>query len=264
MSNILVTPLEGTLHGGFCVDDIKTRVHEDFIRFTWDNKKVQVDIGCVTPPVEHVPPEVILDVLKHELWATVGSPLSPFIPKEQRIRMSLNEVEPKETLVVTYVYDELLERPIFEKISITSAKVQIRTYDAYSFEPECLDQIEVLTNILNAHGMEQFLRDLIQKIPEQRKRNADYLVILAMQLFNMKCRQIAKKQHTFSIERPNPIPGRRYFGTSNESPVFNRVLRDAMAFVNASNLVNFLAKKPSIYSKQFLTEKLPLWAFRLL
>ncbi len=256
MSSYLIALVEGVLRGGLCIDEADTQVREDFVRFTRTYRKTQVDIGCVIPPLQHVSKEDVLHGLKHELNSTSNSPLVEFIPRTLRRQLGLSETESRDVLVATYVYDKYLGL-IFERFSIATAKIVIRTYDEYSMRPECLDGIEVFTNILDVKGHRKLLGKLIDNISTDGKRKADYLIMLAMILFNVSCRKMAKKAQVTFIERPQVDYGKAYFKKNRKYSTFNRVLRDSTAFVNTSNFVSHLKGEQPLYSEEFLKSNLP-------
>lgn len=256
MSNYLIAPVSGALRGGLCIDEPNTQVREDFIRITRTYRKTQIDIGCIAPPLEKVTKEEVLFGLKKELQSTSESPLVEFIQRNVRRQLGLHETDSKEVLVVTYMYDKYLGFT-YEGLSLTSAKIFIRTYDEFSLQPSCLDGIEVLTNILEAKGQKRFLERLIENTASDKKRKADYLVMLAMVLFNISCREFARKYNTTFFERPQSDYGRAYFRKRRKYSTFNRVLRDSTAFVNTANFISCLKGEPQPYSEEFLKSNLP-------
>ena len=256
MSSYLIAPVSGALRGGVSIDPPNTSVREDLIRITRTYRKTQIDIGCIAPPLQKVTKEDILFGLKRELQSTSESPLVEFIPRDSRRQFGLNEKESRDVLVVTYVYDKYLGF-IHEGFSLTTAKILIRTYDEFSLQPSCLDGIEVLTNILEAKGQTKFLEKLIENTAIDKKGNAEYLVMLAMVLFNVSCRKVAHKCNLFFFERPQSDYGRGYFKKHGRYSTFNRVLRDSTAFVNTANFISCCKGEPEPYSEEYLKRNLP-------
>lgn len=256
MSSYLIAPVYGALRGGLCIDEPNTQVREDFIRITRTYRKTQIDIGCIVPPLQKVTKGEVLFGLKKELQSTSESPLVEFIQRDLRRRLGLTENESRDVLVVTYVYDKYLGFT-YEGFSLTSAKIFIRTYDDFSLQPSCLDGIEVLTNILEAKGQRKFLERLIENTAADGKRRADYLVMFAMVLFNLSCREAARKRHVTFFERPQSDYGRAYFKKYRRYSTFNRVLRDSTAFINTANFVSCFKGEPEPYSEEYLKNNLP-------
>lgn len=256
MSRYLIAPVYGVLRGGLCIDEPNTQVREDFIRITCTYRKTQIDIGCIAPPLQKVTKDEVLFGLKKELHSTSESPLVDFIQRDLRRQLGLSESESRDVLVATYVYDKYLGL-IYEGFSLTSAKIFIRTYDEFSQQASCLDGIEVLTNILEAKGQRKFLERLIDNTVSDEKRKADYLIMFAMVLFNISCREVARKYLTTFFERPQVDYGRAYFKKYRRYSTFNRVLRDSTAFVNTANFISCLKGEPEPYSEEYLKNNLP-------
>jgi hypothetical protein len=260
MSKYLIAPVNGALRGGLCIDEPNTQVREDFIRITRTYRRTQIDIGCIAPPLQKISKDEVLLGLKKELQSTSESPLVEFIQRDLRRQLGLSENEPREVLVATYVCDKYLGL-IYDGFSLTTAKIFIRTYDEFSQQPSCLDGIEVLTNILEAKGQRKFLERLIENTAADGKRKADYLVMFAMVLFNLSCREVARKCHTTFFERPQADYGRAYFKKYRRYSTFNRVLRDSTAFVNTANFISCIKGEPEPYSEEYLKNNLPHGTF---
>jgi hypothetical protein len=263
MSDLLIASLEDVIQG-ICVDERKTKAHEDMIRFTHKDGLTQVDIACLSPPQWYVPEGTILDALYNELGAQDDSDLSQFLTKESKIQFSLDEKEPRRVLVASYVLNEQ-GKLILEELSTTSAIATMCNYEDYSTKAECLEQIEYLLNILREKPeLSRMIEHWEKKSFKKNNSNADYLIAMSINLFNYTCRDASIRKKVTFIERPRPSIGKFYFTKWGDFAVFNRPLRDPTAFLNAANLASYLENRRPVYTLRFLRENLPEGALKLI
>ncbi len=244
------SPTVGTM---LSVDKLGTVVHEDALGIVQEGDITRITIGAVIPPRE-IPEKLLIQVLNDELLQVSKKPVT-FLNLSERLKYSFNTTHPRKSLIATYEIngrDEL----ILEDLSVSEITVAPVTMEDYGNSAECMDTINNVLRVLwNKPNLHYFGRIWQQRSYDESWGPAHYMINMALQLFNNTCRDAAKKECLFFMERPNPYTP--YFKTYGEQAVFNRTLRDVTAYINASNMASFLLDEPCVYGQQFLIENLP-------
>jgi hypothetical protein len=258
MSTPHILPVENATILGMCIDGDNTKSHEDLIRITKRNNFTQIDIAVVVPPVKIVP----LDRLYASLYQLIKSNDMQqllFLDMESRIRYSFNSLFPRAALVATYIVDNQGEL-IFEELMLSQAIGMMRSFSQYSKSPDAQGIIEDLTKVLETKpGIKSHVKDVtLQNAP--KSYDPGYrTTLIATQLFNSTCRVAAKKVDIPMIRRPALNHGDSFFLLNDGLAKCSGCLRDATAFVNASNMVSYLSGNLRLpFSKEFLMASLPI------
>ncbi len=255
MSSLLIEPYEGQIFGASSIDKAGTRVHEDLLKITRRNGMTQIDVACLAAPTEYVPESEILRALTRDLYAKKDADPTLFLPQKERVAFSLNEATAQPVLVATYLLDDTYDL-IFEELSLSSAVVTLKNSREFSKKEECLHAIKELLKVMrHKPSLDGYAKMWHEKKFGADWMPADYMITMALQLFNMTCRNSARRKNIFFMEKS--YLGEYYLKAFGSYAVFNRVLRDSVAFVNASNLTNYFLSLPIVYTQKFLKKNLP-------
>ena len=146
MSHHLI-PVEEIVHG-LCIDDIGTRVCEDMVRVTTNDRgDTQVDIAVVVPPIEKVNTSLLFASLKDLMVSKEKSNMLPFLDFQTKINSGFSETKPREVFLVTYVvntYGELL----LEELTLSQAICSMINYKEYEAWRGNYEIVNALTLVL--------------------------------------------------------------------------------------------------------------------
>lgn len=242
MSDYLIPLVEGEILKGTCIDGDNTSVHEDMIRITKNESRIQIDIASLAPP--SLTP-VLIEKLELSLKQQLETPWKktlPFFDWHSRRDLGFNSKYSQLALIGTYVltkYGELLS----EDLSMSRAIGEMVYYSEYDVSKEAEEILSHLKILLKSQPglLSSVEKGLQKKLPKSRSLGFQTTYI-ANEIFNKTCRNSARMIGSPFIQKSFSEYEDREYSLGGEWAKFTSPLRKPESFINATNLKNHFQK----------------------
>ncbi len=258
MSEYLMSPHNGEIIKGFCVDLDGTHVREDMLRISEVPGRTQIDIACLIPPVRNISVDKLHLSLGQQLTNkkfNASIRFYPFISLPQKRHFGFDSTSPRQALVATYVIDDDGEL-LVEELTVSEAVGEMLYFSEFDLLPIAPKIVNILKRLVATNDeVSSLVREGLQRYYFYNRGLGFQTTFMCSTLFNHTCRDAALREKI-------PFISKQYdetrFHLNSGKPKFNCCLRDPHAYVNASNLASYFLDKEFFFSEEYIQKTISL------